>query len=58
MHVCVYSNCVIMLHVLCGRERYDKLISDKEKQQGDNKEKLMQLQTEYQQLLNKSGTVR
>ena len=47
-----------MLHVLCGRERYDKLISDKEKQQGDNKEKLMQLQTEYQQLLNKSGTVR
>ena len=40
------------------RERYDKLISDKEKQQTDSKEKLAQLQAEYQQLLNKSSTVR
>ena len=47
-----------MCFVFCGRERYDKLISDKEKQQADSKEKLMQLQAEYQQLLSKSGTVR
>ena len=43
---------------LYNRERYDKLISDKEKQQADSKEKLAQLQAEYQQLLNKSSTVR
>lgn len=40
------------------RERYDKLISDKEKQQTDSRDKLAQLQAEYQQLLNKSGAVR
>lgn len=39
-------------------ERYDKLISDKEKQQKSSKDKLTQLQVEYQQLLNKSGAVR
>ena len=34
------------------------MIGDKEKQQADSRDKLGQLQAEYQQLLNKSGTVR
>lgn len=52
------NNSVELWLCLYVRERYDKLIGDKEKQQTDSRDKLAQLQTEYQQLLNKSGTVR
>jgi len=56
VYVCVYS--ILPIIFLFFSERFDKMIVGLEKEQTDSRDKLARLQAEYQQLINKTGTIR
>ena len=44
--------------VVSCSERFDKMIVGLEKEQTDSRDRLARLQAEYQQLINKTGSIR